>query len=95
MHNTFVKRLLGSSDGRTFEISIGVPRDTGKGDFACSYEIKSMSLNLKLESVGLNSLQALLLSLKSIGSQLNLIQEEEGVQIYWINEQLDHGFPSI
>ena len=95
MHDPMVTRLLDSSDGRIFEVLVGRPVDTGKGDFACHYQIKGKEYVLNSYSVGEDSVQALMLTLRSIGSQLNLIQETENLKIYWLDEQSSHGFPLI
>jgi len=90
-----LRRVLKASDGSLFEVFIGYPTETDKGDFACSYIIKGSGPDLNAKSIGLDSVQALMLSLKSIGSQLNLMQETESITIYWLDQQSGYGFPSI
>lgn len=92
------ERTLYSTSGERLQIVIYNPRSTGRGDFECVAKISGATVDDQIvRSVGLDKIQAVLLVLRTIGSELDLIEEAKSVKLS-IGKDCkngDHGFPSL
>lgn len=92
------KRSIASSDGRSIEITIYVPRTDANGSFFCEFSLNGFCFKGKKRSAfGIDAIQSLYLALQSIGSDLEALQERGDYHLSWVggSHEGDFGLPTI
>lgn len=86
-------RILRNKDGRNIEILFGTPkRIEGEDDFYCPFQVKGMGDEKVRYAIGVDSFQALILSLKRLSIYVNALPEVVNGEIIWLDESnLDLG----
>ncbi len=76
------------------EISIKIYVPTrvqkGRGEFSCKFSISGETMNFSGESTGLDSMQAIILSMRKIGTYLRVDDEIDHDAVEW-----EHGPPNF
>jgi hypothetical protein len=87
------RELTASVDGKTvpLHIKIGKPFASGEGEFRCPYQVVGLDDRIRAIA-GIDSLQALYLTLQFIGSRLK--HEQDELSLRW-NEDNDLGLPAL
>lgn len=76
-------------------IEVGAPRSLGEdcSDYYCPYRIAGFRREIVSMAVGVDALQALLLTLIKIGDEVRRAAEAEGARLVWLEGRADLGFP--
>lgn len=91
------ERELNSYSGPTLAVTVWVPTVTPHGDFECRYRITGAGDERAGRSVGIDGIQAVLLALKKIGSDIGFLEDTLSTEFFiGSGERLpSHGFPEI
>ena|ERR1044072_5141516 len=78
-------------------VVVWMPTETGHGDFECRYEISGIDKEIGGRSIGIDGIQAVLLALKKIGSDLRGLEEHLNIKVFIGSggPSASHGFPEI
>lgn len=90
-------RELNSDIGLALRVTMWVPVETGHGDFQCRYQIVGAGDGKVRGSVGIDGIQAVLLALRKVGSDINFLEEELSTKFFIGSGRVlpDHGFLSF
>ena len=88
-------KLLAKGRGtKELTVRLGKPERTlGRDEFSCQIDIVGPDGVETTRVFGLDSFQALELSLRYIPTALHRLRQESGWAIYWLDEGDDMGFP--
>lgn len=93
----FGTRDLNSYLGLKLRVTVWIPVETGRGDFECRYRITGAGDEKVRRSVGIDGIQATLLALATIGSEIGVLENTLSTKFFiGSGETLpSHGFPEI
>jgi hypothetical protein len=98
LNNVIAQRHLrvvaGDDAGRDVVVSLGQPQPDPRfrGDWSCVYQITGLGDDVTRTVVGIDGIQALMLTLQKVGITLRHIQATKGMRITWFDED-DLGLP--
>ena len=73
-------------------IRVFAPRPVGRG-WSCGYEIDWPSSTRKRDVSGFDSMQALVLALQAIGTELYMSEHHQAGELLWEQQGRGYGFP--
>lgn len=90
-------RNLNSTCGLALRVTMWVPTETAHGDFQCRYRIVGAGDQKVRSSTGVDAIQAALLAMKKIGSDLAGLEDRLSTKFFIGSGSLrpDHGFPNF
>lgn len=93
LETVIAQRILGTEDGGSVTVSIGLPVHIGDGwDWACPYRIEGMEAAVQSQVFGIDALQAL--QLVSVAIRVEL--EQSGERLSWLDDDFwQAGFPML
>jgi len=93
----FGTRDLNSFSGLKLRVTVWAPVETECGDFECSYRITGAGDEKVRRSVGIDAIQATLLALRKIGSDIGVLEETLSTRFFIGSGATlpSHGFPTI
>lgn len=102
MNDLDAEAVLGTRDlnsylGLTLRVMVWIPAETERGDFECRYRITGAGDEKVRRSVGIDGIQAVLLALRKIGSELGVLEEKLATKFFIGTGKTlpSHGFPEI
>lgn len=95
--DVLLKRELKFEFNKIINISIYTPVVNDDGSYSCSFQISGFKSDKIRKSVGVDGVQAVILSLKKIGSEFYSSDEYKDKKITWECELFegDLGFPNL
>lgn len=93
LETVIAQRILGTEDGGSVTVSIGLPVHIGDGwDWACPYRIEGLEAAVQSQVFGIDALQAL--QLVSVAIRVEL--EQSGERLSWLDDDFwQAGFPML
>lgn len=93
----FGMRNLNSYLGLKLRVTVWIPEQTEHGDFECKYRITGAGDEKVRRSVGIDEIQAAMLALRKIGSDIAILEETLSTKFFIGSGETSpsHGFPEI
>ena len=85
-------RQLELSDGNRVEVLIWAPRKVADGEYHCSFKISGLGDGQTRRGVGVDGMQALVLTLQRIGAYLYTSDKHKSGSLTWFGDA-NLGFP--